>query len=171
MRPTDGGANFGWPILEGTSVFRGGSTAGLVPPVAEYQHGSSVVQGNSVTGGYVYRGPVESLRGQYLFADFVRPNLWTLPVTRLVIGATVPGSQFTVRNGDFAPSTGAFTNIASFGVDQAGNVYLLDLDGEIFVIEAVPGLSAAASAAATRSSRISDTDDRGGDNRFARRRK
>lgn len=53
LRPTDGGANFGWPILEGTAAFRGGSTVGLTPPVAEYQHGTGVVQGNSVTGGYV----------------------------------------------------------------------------------------------------------------------
>ena len=139
MRPTDGGANFGWPILEGTAPFRGGSTAGLTPPVAEYRHGTGTLQGDSVTGGYVYRGPVESLRGLYVFADFVRPNVWTVPVSRLVVGSTLPSSEFTVRNTDFAPDAGALTNIASFGVDAVGNLYLLDLDGEIFIIEPASG--------------------------------
>ncbi|HEY5613053.1 MAG TPA: PQQ-dependent sugar dehydrogenase [Lysobacter sp.] len=139
MRPTDGGANFGWPILEGTAPFRGGSTAGLTPPVAEYRHGLGTLEGNSVTGGHVYRGPVESLRGLYVFADFVRPNVWTVPVSRLVVGSTLPSTEFTVRNTTFAPNAGSFTNIASFGVDEDGHLYLLDLDGEIFVIEPMPG--------------------------------
>lgn len=139
MRPTDGGANFGWPIMEGTLPFRGGATTGLTPPVTEYAHGTGTREGNTVIGGYVYRGPVESLRGLYVFADFIRPNVWTVPVSRLVPGATLPSSEFTVRNTDFAPDVGALTNIASFGVDAAGNLYLLDLDGEIFVIEPVPG--------------------------------
>ena len=139
MRPTDGGANFGWPILEGTAPFRGGSTIGLTPPVAEYGHGAGTLQGNAVTGGYVYRGPVESLRGLYVFADFVRPNVWTVAVSRLVVGTTLASTGFAVRNGDFAPNAGALSNIASFGVDAGGNLYLLDLDGEIFVIEPLPG--------------------------------
>lgn len=139
MRPGDGGANFGWPILEGTVPFRGGLTTGLTPPVAEYRHGTGTSQGNAVTGGYVYRGPVESLRGLYAFADFIRANVWTVPVSRLAVGSTLPSTEFTVRNTDFAPDAGALTNIASFGVDSAGNLYLLDIDGEIFIIEPASG--------------------------------
>ena len=135
MRPGDGGANFGWPIVEGTAPFRGGSTAGLTPPVAEYRHGNTTLQGDTVTGGYVYRGPVESLRGLYVFADFIRANVWTVPVSRLTVGSTLPSTEFTVRNTDLVPDAGALTNIASFGVDTAGNLYLLDIDGEIFIIE------------------------------------
>ncbi|GAB3088960.1 hypothetical protein GCM10027159_00890 [Lysobacter terrae] len=138
LRPGDGGANFGWPILEGTAVFRGGSTAGLTPPVAEYLHGIGTRQGDTVIGGYVYRGGIQQLRGLYLFADFINPNVWSIPVSQVALGTTLPASQFTVRNADFVPNVGAFTNIASFGVDEAGNVYLLDLDGEIFVIEPLP---------------------------------
>jgi hypothetical protein len=94
----------------------------------------------SITGGYVYRGPIDSLRGLYVFADFVVPNVWTVPVSRLVGGSTLPSTEFTVRNSDFAPLSGAFSNIASFGVDEFGNLYVLDLDGEIFIIEStVPG--------------------------------
>ena len=136
--PTDAGANYGWPILEGTQPFRGGSTAGLTPPVAEYFHGTGPRQGNTVIGGYVYRGTLDSLRGQYVFADFVTPNIWSLPATSLVQGTTIPSTQFAVRTADFAPNAGSYDNIASFGLDQAGNLYIVDLDGEVFVIEPVP---------------------------------
>jgi len=54
----------------------------------------------------VYRGPIDSLRGLYVFADFVRPNVWTVPVSRLVIGSTLPNTEFTLRNADFAPMPG-----------------------------------------------------------------
>ena len=33
---------------------------------------------------------------------------------------------------------GAFTNIVSFGTDRAGNLYIVDFDGEIFVLEPGP---------------------------------
>jgi len=136
MTPANGGANFGWNILEGTAVFAGGPQPGLTPPVAEYSHGSGPREGRSVTGGVVYRGPVEALRGQYLFADFVTGNLWSFQIARIAIGATLASDQFTLRNASFAPTAGTINNVAAFGVDQTGNVYIVDLDGEIFRIEA-----------------------------------
>ena len=71
MRPTDGGANFGWRIMEGTAVFNGPRHRRPDPAGRRIFHGSGPREGNSVTGGYVYRGPVEALRGNYFFADFV----------------------------------------------------------------------------------------------------
>jgi glucose/arabinose dehydrogenase len=136
MRPTDAGANFGWRIMEGTAVFNGTPNASLVPPVAEYLHGGGPREGNVVTGGYVYRGPVEALRGNYFFADFGVSNIWSVPVARVSIGTTIPGSQFALRNAAFAPVAGTINNVASFGLDQAGNLYLVDYDGEIYRVEA-----------------------------------
>lgn len=137
MRPTDAGANFGWRIMEGTSVFNGTPNASLVPPVAEYSHGSGPRQGNVVTGGYVYRGPVEALRGNYFFADFAIRNIWSIPVARAVIGQTIPSSDFRLRNADFTPVAGTINNVASFGLDQNGNLYIVDYDGEIYRVEAM----------------------------------
>ena len=137
MRPADAGANFGWRIMEGTAVFNGTPNASLVPPVAEYLHGNGPRQGNVVTGGYVYRGPVEALQGNYFFADFAIPNIWSIPVARVSIGTTIPSSQFTLRNGAFAPAAGAITRVSSFGLDPAGNLYIVDYDGEIFRVEAL----------------------------------
>ena len=134
MRSSDGGANFGWNLREGTQAFSGGAdSASFTLPVAEYGHGSGPTQGNSVTGGYVYRGPVEALRGHYFFADFIIPNIWSIPLSSLVLGQTVPSSQFTIRN--LTPTAGTINNVASFGIDQSNNLYIVDFDGEIFVIE------------------------------------
>jgi glucose/arabinose dehydrogenase len=135
MRPTDAGANFGWRIMEGTAVFNGTPSASLVPPVAEYLHGTGPREGNVVTGGYVYRGPVEALQGNYFFADFAIRNLWSIPVARVSLGQTIPSSQFRLRNADFTPTAGTIDNVSSFGIDQAGNLYIVDYDGEIFRVE------------------------------------
>jgi len=147
MRTGDAGANFGWPIMEGTQVFRGpADTPGLTPPIAEYSHGTGPRDGSSVTGGVVYRGPLESLRGEYLFADFVQPNRWSIQTGVILQGTTIPATRFQLRNADFTPTAGTIDNVVAFGTDVSGNVYMVDFDGEIFVIEPVPGAGGAFSA-------------------------
>jgi glucose/arabinose dehydrogenase len=131
------GGNFGWPWREGSRVFRSGTApAGLIVPVAEYLHGSGPREGRTVTGGYVYRGPVASLQGQYVFADYISGNIWSLPATLLVRGQTLASSRFERRNQDFAPDIGTIDQIASFGEDSSGNLYLVGLDGEIYMVTA-----------------------------------
>lgn len=131
-----GALNFGWRLREGSQPYNGGAnSAAFTPPVAEYGHGSGPLQGNSLTGGYVYRGAVEALRGNYFFGDFVNGNIWSFPVVRAVQGQTLASSAFTQRRAAFAPNAGTIGNIASFGQDQAGNLYIVDYDGEIFVVE------------------------------------
>jgi hypothetical protein len=135
IRPTDVGLNFGWPILEGTRVNQPGSTAGMTPPIAEYAHGSGPREGNSVTGGYVYRGPVEALQGQYVFTDFISANVWSFAASAAAQGSTIPSSAFTIQTAAFAPDIGTLNNIASFGEDDAGNLFIVGIDGEIFRLE------------------------------------
>lgn len=137
MRPGERGTNFGWSQLEGTHTYYGGDTTGLTPPVLEYGHGGGPRTGFSVTGGYVYRGPVEALQGKYIFADFVTANIWAVPVSAMVPGATIPASAFELLGTAFAPDTGRINQISSFGLDQAGNLYILDYaDGEIYRVVA-----------------------------------
>ena len=135
MRPNDGGANFGWRVFEGTHLFSGPAITGTVPPVTDYRHGNGPREGNSVTGGFVYRGPIEALRGQYIFGDFINANLWSVPIRRISLGTSLPSSEFTLRRADFTPTQGTIDNISSFGVDQQGHLYIVDFDGEIFRIE------------------------------------
>ena len=73
--------------------------------------------------------------GQYAFGDFVNGNLSSFPIARIGLGGTLPSSQFTVRRASFAPPQGTIDNISSFGVDQQGNLYIVDFDGEIFRIK------------------------------------
>lgn len=136
-RPTDGGRNYGWNILEGTQPFAGGSTAGLTPPVLEYPHGTGPREGNSIIGGYVYRGPIASLRGTYIFGDYVRKRLFSVAATSLVQGTTLNNSQFTERTADWAPTGPAvIDNMSSFGVDVFGALYILDItSGEVFRLD------------------------------------
>jgi glucose/arabinose dehydrogenase len=137
LRAGDGGANLGWATVEGTRNNKGTASPSFTVPVAEYGHGSGPTQGDSLTGGYVYRGPVEALRGQYFFADFVSNNIWSLPLARLVPGTTRPASEFIQRTAAFTPATGAITSISSFGLDSAGNLYIVSIGGSIFRVEAM----------------------------------
>jgi hypothetical protein len=87
-----------------------------------------------VIGGYVYRGPVASLQGQYVFADSVSGNIWSVPFASLVPGQTLASSRFARRNEDFTPDAGTLNNIASFGEDSAGNLFLISIGGDIFMV-------------------------------------
>lgn len=128
------GRNFGWRFKEGTQPYTGTAPGGLTDPVAEYGHGNGPRQGNSITGGYVYRGPVASLVGQYVFADFISGNIWSVPFASLVPGQTLASSRFARRNEDFTPDAGTLNSIASFGEDSAGNLFLISIDGDIFMV-------------------------------------
>jgi len=110
-----GGENYGWPIMEGLHCFQRDdcSSAGLQLPVAEYDHS----QGCSITGGYVYRGTATpSLRGVYLYGDYCSGRIWAL-------------SRDAQDSWVSHPLLDTGLNISSFGEDEAGEIYLLDLKG------------------------------------------
>jgi len=120
------GKNFGWNRMEGAHCFKGSGcdTAGLALPVAEYGHDV----GCSITGGVVYRGrAIPSLEGLYFYADYCTSFLRSLRFkrdTRAVDdhwdwkAALDPKSQLS--------------QIASFGEDEAGEVYVISLAGTIW---------------------------------------
>jgi glucose/arabinose dehydrogenase len=111
-----GGLNYGWNLMEGLHAYQGGYREGLTLPVWEYDH----TQGCSVTGGYVYRGQaLPALRGVYLFGDYCSGTLWGL--------ARAPDGGW---NAVQLLATGL--SLASFGEDQAGEVYLVDLGGGVY---------------------------------------
>lgn len=112
------GANFGWNYREGAHPFQGSPPDGLnlIDPVAEYSHN----QGCSVTGGEVYRGTrMPAWQGVYLYGDYCSGKVWGL--TRNPLGVWLNGLLF---------ETGA--TITSFGVDESGEVYLVDYSGGIY---------------------------------------
>jgi glucose/arabinose dehydrogenase len=137
--------NFGWVCREGTLPFNGcANSPAFTNPVAQYDRNAGPAGGTTVTGGVVYRGPIEDLQGQYIFADFGSNNLWTIPVANLVTasgnGTTILGADFTNRNTAFTPDTGAgsMASVVAVGTDQDGNIYFVDIGGEVFRLEPLP---------------------------------
>jgi glucose/arabinose dehydrogenase len=146
-----GGENYGWRLREGTIATPTGGVGGAPPPGAidpiyDYLHGNGPFLGNSVTGGYVYRGPAASLRGHYFFADFVDSRLWSLRWDGSD-PSTFDGTNHTdlvdrTVDPDFVPDQGSLGNLSSFGEDAAGNLYLVSLGGDVFRITALPAVPA-----------------------------
>lgn len=134
--------NFGWSVREGTEAYKGEDDDAFTPPVLEITRSMTAgqpdgpFQGRSVTGGYVYRGPVEAHQGDYIFADFRSDNLWAIPAASLVNGATLPATAAENINAEFAPDAGTLTLITSFGTDTGGHLYIVSYLGDIFRMEA-----------------------------------
>src|SRR5262249_30677801 len=123
------GANYGWNTFEGPVPFPGGDPLNGGPAVAAiYSYNHTV--GNSITGGYVYRGEAEALQGQYFFADFIAGKVFTLQHTGSTWTATDRTSQLVIDHG-------SITNPSSFGEDARGNLYLVDFGGDIFKLTPV----------------------------------
>jgi glucose/arabinose dehydrogenase len=109
----DRGGNYGWPFYEGTRCNTQAPVvdcgfAGL-PPVTEYPRS----EGQSVTGGYVYRGTeIPELVGVYVYADFLSGNLF---------------QYFDDGNGVIESTTATELLISAFGEAHNGELYLTDL--------------------------------------------
>ncbi|MEQ8847953.1 PQQ-dependent sugar dehydrogenase [Botrimarina sp.] len=122
------GQNFAWPRREGRIANNGGE---LLPtdtePVYDYEHGTEPFQGNSVIGGYVYRGPDPDLYGTYVFADNRRRRVWTFDPA---------DPEGTVARWDnvLPTSPGTLRDPVSMGTDNRGNLYLVDLREGLFRI-------------------------------------
>jgi hypothetical protein len=133
---SEGGENYGWRLREGTIATPSGGVGGPAPPgaidpVYEYGHNGGNFGGFAIIGGYVYRGPVAELQGQYIFADNAIANIWKLDPHAVDIPASV-----TRINGDLTPNAGSITGIGSFGEDGLGNLYIMEVtgNGELFKI-------------------------------------
>lgn len=134
----DGTRNFGWPFVEGTQDLVGSAQPEYTVPITEYSHGAGEREGRSVTGGYVYRGPVEALQNEYVFADFGSGNIWSVPFNDFVDSQTLSSADFLVQTAAFQPDAGRIDFITSFGLDEAGNLFVVSLFGDVFRMEAAP---------------------------------
>ncbi len=119
-----GGENYGWNVYEATHTYppdtqAPANTAPYIMPVVEYDHDA----GQSVTGGYIYRGEGEpGLYGTYLYGDFEGGTIW--------------GLQSTDTGFENRKLSGTDFSISSFGQDDDGELYVVDFRGAVYRIHA-----------------------------------
>lgn len=118
------GLNFGWRFLEGFACFHPSTNCdpgGLTLPVLDYPHAQGAC---SVTGGFVYRGAIASLRGTYFYADFCAGFVRSFrPV----------GAQVTEQT-EWPLLNAGPNSITSFGEDAQGELYVTTESGSLFKI-------------------------------------
>ena len=112
--PIVAGGNYGWRVYEGASCSNVDpalcNPANFITPLFDFSH----VNGRcSVTGGYVYRGALGVLAsGTYLYGDFCSGEIFAWnDAQRLLFDTTM--------------------NISSFGEDEQGELYVVDLNGSL----------------------------------------
>jgi glucose/arabinose dehydrogenase len=128
----ENGGNYGWSIREGFHPFqpqrrqRPDSAAKIQPPIVDYPHNptrSRPDSGLSITGGYVYHGnKIPALAGVYVYADYDSGRIWGL---RYENGKLLTNGELI----DLKHSPKL--NVASFGEDAQGELYILAFDGRI----------------------------------------
>jgi glucose/arabinose dehydrogenase len=128
----ENGGNYGWSIREAFHPFqphrrqRPNAAAKIQPPIVEYPHSPTTDRpdsGLSITGGHVYRGKLNpALEGVYVYGDFETGRIWGLRHEQGNLIAS--GELIDVKQG---PKL----NIASFGEDARGEMYILAFDGRI----------------------------------------
>src|ERR1051326_3614442 len=116
------GENLGWNVYEGFEPFsnryrKQGVT--YVPPVLAYRR----KYGNSITGGFVYRGDKRSsFYGVYVCGDYTSHRIFGLKQHNRTLQ--------TVRQIGTAPQ-----GIASFGTDERGEIYVVGYEGMVYQLD------------------------------------
>lgn len=125
-----GGENYGWHIMEGLHCYNFDGSCnpascnqtGLVLPVLEETH--SPGGWCAIIGGFRYRGSaIPAFQGVYIFGDLCKGQIF---------GATESGGVWTAQF-----MLDPALSISSFGEDQAGEVYVCDLNGAVYRIDGV----------------------------------
>jgi glucose/arabinose dehydrogenase len=116
------GENYGWNVFEGFEPFSNQyrkEGRNFTPPVFAYKR----KYGNSITGGYVYRGDKQSsFYGVYLCGDYTSKRIFGLTQEN--------GTLKTVRQIGSIPQ-----GLVSFGTDEAGHIYAVGYEGMIYQLD------------------------------------
>ena len=113
--PIVAGGNYGWRVYEGFGCSGNDpmlcNPANYLPPIFDYDHTGGRC---SITGGYVYRGTQNALpAGTYVYGDYCSGEIfgWDGASKSLLLDTT--------------------QNISSFGEDEKGEVYVVNLGGSV----------------------------------------
>ncbi len=131
----ENGGNYGWSINEAFHPFTksrqpANKASKISKPIVEYPHGknddpSRTDYGQSITGGYVYRGTaLPDLVGTYVYGDFQTGRIWGV---REKDGKAVASAELI----DVKKSKPTLA-IAAFGEDPKGDLFVLSFDGKLY---------------------------------------
>lgn len=114
------GGNYGWRIYEGTQCTNIDPSlcipSNFIFPIVEYDH---TLGRCAIIGGYAYRGTQSTLpSGMYTYGDLCT------------------GEIFGLSNGTSSVLLDSTLMIDSFGQDEAGEIYVVDLNGGVYRIVA-----------------------------------
>jgi putative heme-binding domain-containing protein len=116
------GENHGWNVFEGFEPFsnkyrKEGAT--YIAPIFAYKR----KYGNSITGGYVYRGDKTSpFYGQYICGDYTSKRIWAVAQENRILTS--------VREIAQSPQ-----NISSFATDDAGDIFVIGYEGMVYKLD------------------------------------
>ena len=113
----------GWPATVPYDLFEGEQPGLRAVTYANHWHSDRRKFGNSVTGGYVYRGDERSsFYGVYICGDYT---------SRRIFGVRQQGrTLITARQIGTAPQ-----GIASFAIDERGEIYLVGYEGMVYRLD------------------------------------
>jgi glucose/arabinose dehydrogenase len=100
--------------------------AGITPAIIEYNNCTAKPQGCkgiSVTGGYVYRGANNALKGKYIFGDWSKS--FAEMDGQIFIGTKGSDGKWTMEVADVTNMPGKKPYVLAFAQDAAGEVYVL----------------------------------------------
>jgi glucose/arabinose dehydrogenase len=122
-----GGRNYGWRTREGahahiTSPAPVYNASNLIDPIHEYSH----AVGQSITGGFVYRGTAlpAAFRGRYFFADYVQGRIFSIGLTVDPATAEATASPRTDHTAELGGAA-VVGSVSAFGLDAAGELYFV----------------------------------------------
>ena len=119
-----GGENYGWHLMEGLHCYNPPTNCddgSLTLPVLEETHANGWC---AIVGGFRYRGAaIPGLTGVYLYGDLCLGEIWA---------ATESAGIWTAQR-LLDPSL----TISSFGQDEAGELYVVDLGGAVYRIDPI----------------------------------
>ncbi|MGI9056605.1 MAG: PQQ-dependent sugar dehydrogenase, partial [Pyrinomonadaceae bacterium] len=106
------GGNYGWRVYEGNSCTNNDpglcTPTNYIPPVFQYSHSGGRC---SITGGYVYRGGLNTFaNGAYIYGDYCTGEIW-----------------LWTNNQQILISDWTNFNLSSFGEDEDGELYATGL--------------------------------------------
>ena len=119
-----GGRNYGWRLREGTLAFDARTPAAFLPlrePIHDYPRNI----GQSVTGGFVYRGAAlpAMFNGRYFYADFVSGRVFSLGINL--------GAGQEARAVDLLEVTGLLGGAGELGMISS---FAVDADAELYIV-------------------------------------